>query len=98
MALNGHCVSRSAITPAEAESCSHKGPVIDRRQVVGNLAGIRAMDPAFGMTAVSIHPKRRDQAQIMGYRSVDVSTVVMTNHSHLIQLYAHELLGCEEVQ
>ena len=52
MAPNGHRISQSGMTLAEAENNPDKGLAINLGQVFGNLAGIPTKNPAFGMTAV----------------------------------------------
>ncbi len=71
---------------------------INPGRVFGQLKGVAARDPAFGMEAVWIEPGERDHAQQFGYTVVDASTVIATHLSHIIQTHAHELLGHEEVQ
>ena len=70
---------------------------INPGRVFGQVKGIAARDPAFGMEALWIEPTDRDHAQSMGYTVVDAGTVIATHLSHIIQSHAHELLGHEEV-
>ncbi len=71
---------------------------INPGNVSGTLPGNPTKDPAFGLPAVWIDQNLRDQAQAMGYTVVDAGTVVATHMSHLIQTYAAELLGRQELQ
>lgn len=71
---------------------------LDPGRVYGNLDGIPAKDPAFGMDALWILPGTRGQAESMGYTVVDAATVVATHLSHIVREHAAELLGHEEVQ
>jgi flagellar biosynthesis protein FlhA len=64
----------------------------------GTLSGTPTKDPAFGLPATWIDSSQREQAQAMGYTVVDASTVIATHLSHLIQTYAAELLGRQELQ
>ena len=89
--LGGVPVGESLIYP-EREMAINPG------RVFGTLKGTATRDPAFGMEAVWIEPDQRDHAQSLGYTVVDASTVVATHLSYIIQTYAHELLGHEEVQ
>jgi flagellar biosynthesis protein FlhA len=70
---------------------------INPGQVFGAMPGIACKEPAFGLDAVWIKPGQRDQAQTLGYTVVDLSTVVATHLSALIQEHASVLLGHEEV-
>jgi flagellar biosynthesis protein FlhA len=62
------------------------------------LIGTTTIDPAFGLPAVWIEERQRENAQMGGYTVVDSSTVVATHLSHLMQLHASRLLGRLETQ
>lgn len=71
---------------------------INPGQVSGEVEGIDTTDPAFGLPAKWIGQDQREHAQIYGYTVVDASTVVATHLNHLLQRYASDLLGRQEVQ
>ncbi len=71
---------------------------INPGNVSGQLQGTQTRDPAFGLPAVWIDASLREHAQAQGYTVVDVSTVVATHLSHLINTHASELLGLQELQ
>ena len=71
---------------------------INPGRVLGTVAGVPTRDPAFGLPAVWIEAEQREQAQTFGYTVVDVSTVIATHLSNVIQSHKAELLGREEVQ
>lgn len=71
---------------------------INPGRVLGTVAGVPTRDPAFGLPAVWIEGEQREQAQTFGYTVVDVSTVIATHLSNVIQSHKAELLGREEVQ
>ena len=62
------------------------------------IAGIPTVEPAFGLAAIWITAKQKEQAQIMGYTVVDLSTVIATHLTELIRKHSHELLGRQELQ
>ena len=62
------------------------------------LPGTRTTDPAFGLPAIWIEDRHRDQAQMSGFTVVDCATVVATHLSHLMQVNAAKLLGRVETQ
>lgn len=70
---------------------------INPGQVTGSLQGTATVDPAFGLPAVWIEEVFKDHAQALGYTVVDVSTVVATHLSHLVQIHASALLGLQEL-
>ncbi|NOX26671.1 MAG: flagellar biosynthesis protein FlhA [Gammaproteobacteria bacterium] len=95
---NVYRVSLLGVTLAEAEIHPEMDLAINPGQVFGTLNGIPTKDPAFGLDAVWIEARQRDEAQTMGYTVVDASTVVATHITQLIQSHADELLGRDEVQ
>ncbi|WP_375136322.1 flagellar biosynthesis protein FlhA [Azohydromonas australica] len=62
------------------------------------LPGTSTTDPAFGLPAVWVEERLREQAQMGGFTVVDCSTVVATHLSHLMQVHAAKLLGRTETQ
>lgn len=62
------------------------------------LPGTATTDPAFGLPAVWIEERVREQAQMAGFTVVDCATVVATHLSHLMQVHACRLLGRVETQ
>ncbi len=95
---NVYRISLLGVTLAEAEIHPDMDLAINPGQVFGTLNGIPTTDPAFGLEAVWIEARQRDEAQTMGYTVVDASTVVATHLTQLIQSHADELLGRDEVQ
>ncbi|MCH8501077.1 MAG: flagellar biosynthesis protein FlhA [Aliidiomarina sp.] len=89
--LKGGEVGRAEIYP-------EKWLAINPGQVTGDVQGIATVDPAFGLEATWIDASEREHAQIYGYTVVDASTVVATHLNHLLQRFASELLGRQEVQ
>ena len=65
---------------------------------VPQLPGTKTIDPAFGLPAVWIEERLKEQAQMSGFTVVDCSTVVATHLSHLMQVNAAKLLGRAETQ
>ncbi|NOY63136.1 MAG: flagellar biosynthesis protein FlhA [Gammaproteobacteria bacterium] len=95
---NAYQITLKGVTAGESEVHMERDMAINPGQVFGTLQGVEGKDPAFGLDAVWIDPGQRDQAQTMGYTVVDVSTVVATHISQLLQSRASELLGREEAQ
>jgi len=91
-------ITMAGVTLDEAEIHPDRELAINPGQVFGNIPGIAAKDPAFGLDAIWIERTQRDQAQSLGYTVVDPGTVLATHLSHLLQTYAHQLLGHHETQ
>lgn len=95
---NAYRVTLMGVSLAEAEVHPDKDLAIDPGQVFGTVEGVAGKDPSFGLDAVWIDPKKRDQAQTYGYTVVDVSTVVATHINQIMHKHAYELIGHDEVQ
>jgi len=95
---NQYRVMLMGVSSGEGEVFPDKELAINPGQVFGEIAGVQTKDPTFGLDAVWIAPSDQDQAQALGYTVVDASTVVATHVSQLIQDYAFDLLGHDEVQ
>lgn len=71
---------------------------MDPGNVVEPVSGIPTKEPAFGLDALWISPKQKEEATYAGYTVVDLSTVIATHLTELIRLNACELLGRQELQ
>ncbi|HHW71085.1 MAG TPA: flagellar biosynthesis protein FlhA [Clostridiales bacterium] len=64
----------------------------------GDIEGIDAIEPAFGLPAKWIREEQKDEAEMLGYTVVDASSVIATHLTEIIKQNGHELLGRQEVQ
>lgn len=71
---------------------------MDPGNVLQPISGIPTKEPAFGLDALWISPRQKDDAVYAGYTVVDLSTVIATHLTELIRQNAHELLGRQELQ
>ncbi len=62
------------------------------------IKGIEAVEPAFGLPAVWVSEKEKEDVQAKGYIVVDPATVITTHLTEIIKSHADELLGRQEVQ
>lgn len=95
---NSYRLSLLGVPMGEAEIMPGKDLAINPGTVYGEINGVTTKDPAFGLDAIWIEPAQRDHAQTLGYTVVDISTVIATHLSQMLQENAHELIGHEEVQ
>ena len=95
---NSYRITVLGVTVGQGDIFVDRDMAINPGQVFGKVEGIPGKDPAFGLDAVWINPTQRDQAQTLGYTVVDASTVIATHLNHILQTYAHKLLGREELQ
>ncbi|MBO4705321.1 MAG: flagellar biosynthesis protein FlhA [Spirochaetaceae bacterium] len=66
--------------------------------VVKELQGDPTRDPAFGLPAIWVPEKRREEAERAGYAVVDPPTIIATHLTELIKRHASEILGRQEVK
>ncbi|MBB6216493.1 flagellar biosynthesis protein FlhA [Anaerosolibacter carboniphilus] len=64
----------------------------------GDIMGIDAIEPAFGLPAKWISNDEREKAEIFGYTVVDPSSVISTHLTEIIKRHSSELLGRQEVK
>ncbi len=95
---NAYRITLMGVTVGEADVHPEREMAINPGQVFGTVEGVAGKDPAFGLEAVWIEPRQREQAQSLGYTVVDPNTVVATHLSQLLHGHSHELLGHQEVQ
>ena len=62
------------------------------------LPGIEVKEPTFGIDAVWIEQHKQAEAEHSGYVVVEPETVLTTHVSHLMNKFAGELLGQDDVQ
>lgn len=95
---NQYRISLAGVIMGEAVIHPDRSLAINPGQVFGELEGIKGHDPAFGMEAVWINENQKEQAHTLGYTVVDVSTVVATHLSQILERNSQQLLGHEETQ
>jgi flagellar biosynthesis protein FlhA len=71
---------------------------MDPGNVSEPIAGIPTKEPAFGLDALWITPRQKDDATFAGYTVVDLSTVIATHLTELVRSHAQELIGRQELQ
>jgi len=63
-----------------------------------SLKGKETKEPAFGLPAVWVDEKEKDNLQAQGLVVVDPATVLTTHLTEIVKEHAHELLGRQDVQ
>jgi flagellar biosynthesis protein FlhA len=71
---------------------------MDPGNVTEPVMGIPTQEPAFGLDAIWINARQKEEATYAGYTVVDLSTVIATHLTELIRQSVHELLGRQELQ
>ena len=62
------------------------------------IEGIETVEPAFGLPALWITAASREKAELKGYTTIDVPSVISTHLMEIIKRHADELLGRQQVQ
>ena len=86
------------IAIGEGEIYPDKYLAMDSGLVTDEVEGMPTKEPAFGLDAIWIDPKIKEDAIIKGYTAVDPATVISTHMSELIKSHSEELLTRQEVQ
>ncbi len=95
---NFYRITLMGVTFGEAEIQPERDMAINPGQVFGEIPGLKAKDPAFGLEAVWISKHDNDKALGLGYTVVDCSTVIATHLSQILVNNCASLIGQEEVQ
>lgn len=95
---HGYRILLKGVEIGQGDAYNGQMLAINPGKVSEELSGIATTDPTFGLPAVWIDMQMREEAQTRGYTVVDASTVIATHLANLLQQYASELLGREEVQ
>ena len=67
-------------------------------EVKKTIDGIPAKEPVFGLPALWIPEKKKEEAQFAGYTVVDISTIMATHLTEVLKAHSDELLGRQDVQ
>ncbi|GHT94054.1 flagellar biosynthesis protein FlhA [Betaproteobacteria bacterium] len=95
---NAYRILLKGVEVGQGEAFPGQFLAINPGRVAGTLPGAVTKDPAFGLDAIWVESRLRDQAQAYGYTVVDASTVVATHLNNLLLNNAAALLGRQEVQ
>ena len=88
--LGGAPITRAEVQPERLMA-------IPSPQLYGEVDGIPAIDPAYGMAVIWIASEDKAHALGMGYQVVDRPSVIATHLAKLIQDYMSELLRHEDI-
>jgi flagellar biosynthesis protein FlhA len=89
--LKGIVISEATLMPGNFLAMDPGG-------VSRKIRGVPTKEPAFGLDALWVTERQKDDAQQAGYTVVDLSTVIATHLTEVIRTNIHELLGRQEVQ
>ncbi|MEX2286799.1 MAG: flagellar biosynthesis protein FlhA [Planctomycetaceae bacterium] len=70
---------------------------VDTGTTLGNIPGIDAIEPALGRPAKWIEESQKDRAELMGYRVVEPSSVIINHLTEVVRDHSAELLTRQQV-
>lgn len=91
--LKGVMIEAGEVYPERSLAMNSSGNAEDSK-----MAGISAIEPAFGLPALWIEEKDKDYAEANGYTVVSPSAVVSTHLTEIIKKNASEILSRSDVQ
>ena len=71
---------------------------MDAGEVLTPVDGIPTTEPAFGLSALWIPEKDREEAELAGYTTVDPPSVLATHLTEILKNHAQEFIGRQEVK
>lgn len=89
--LKGVIIGEGSVIP-------HKFLAMDTGIVGKKIEGIETTEPVFGMNALWIEPKDKEDALMSGYNIIDPSTVVSTHISELVKRHAEEFITRDAIK
>ncbi|HHY81540.1 MAG TPA: flagellar biosynthesis protein FlhA [Clostridiales bacterium] len=95
---NEYTLKVKGIVVARGEVMPNHLLVMDPANEKINLEGIPTIEPAFGLPALWVEKGDKDRAEMLGYTTVDATTVMVTHLGEVIREHSHELLGRQEVK
>jgi len=71
---------------------------MDPGGVESPIVGVATKDPVYGLPAVWVHKKDKDEAVFRGYTVVNCSTIIATHMTKILKEYSADLLTRQDVQ
>jgi len=98
LATNAYSIKIKGVEIAKGEVMANHLLALSTGDVEEEIYGIPTVEPTFGLPALWIPKSEREEAEIMGYSTVDPPSVIATHLTEVIKRYGHELLNRQQVQ
>lgn len=95
---NDYLIKIKGVEVGKGELMPHHYLAMDSGDVLSTVDGIPTTEPAFGLAALWINEKDREEAEISGYTTVDPPSVLATHLTELLRSHAQEFIGRQEVK
>jgi len=95
---NAYSIKIKGVEIAKGEVMADHLLALSSGEVEEEIYGIPTVEPTFGLPALWIPKSEREEAEILGYSTVDPPSVIATHLTEVIKRYGHELLNRQQVQ
>ena len=98
LSTNAYSIKIKGVEIAKGEVMADHLLALSSGEVEEEIYGIPTVEPTFGLPALWIPKSDREEAEILGYSTVDPPSVIATHLTEIIKRYGHELLNRQQVQ
>jgi flagellar biosynthesis protein FlhA len=98
LGTNQYSIKIKGVEIAKGEVMADHLLALSSGEVEEEIYGIPTVEPTFGLPALWIQKSDREEAEILGYSTVDPPSVIATHLTEIIKRYGHELLNRQQVQ
>ena len=98
LGTNTYSIKIKGVEIARGEVMADHLLALSSGEVEEEIYGIPTVEPTFGLPALWIPKSDREEAEILGYSTVDPPSVIATHLTEIIKRYGHELLNRQHVQ
>jgi len=98
LGTNAYSIKIKGVEIAKGEVMADHLLALSSGEVEEEIYGIPTVEPTFGLPALWIPKSDREEAEILGYSTVDPPSVIATHLTEVIKRYGHELLNRQQVQ
>ena len=98
LGTNTYSIKIKGVEIARGEIMADHLLALSTGEVEEEIFGIPTVEPTFGLPALWITKADREEAEILGYSTVDPPSVIATHLTEIIKRYGHELLNRQQVQ
>jgi len=98
LGTNAYLIKIKGVEIAKGEVMADHLLALSSGDVEEEIYGIPTVEPTFGLPALWISKSDREEAEILGYSTVDPPSVIATHLTEIIKRYGHELLNRQQVQ
>jgi len=98
LATNAYSIKIKGEEVARGEVMADHLLALSSGDVEEEIYGIPTIEPTFGLPALWIPKADREEAEILGYSTVDPPSVIATHLTEIIKRHGHELLNRQQIQ